>query len=368
MVDTRLSSPPSVETKLLPDETSTIPMSSFSTSEFDQAERYDAWRAFLSPVTDIRRPKVIDETFGGHINMWDFKLFALCQYASSDVGFVSNAKRLRRGGPDHWNLVYMKSGQKHRTIEGGVQAGSSMIQSAGQLALYSLTNPGSGRLGSGEHISIFLPRNLFLGESQSLDRLSDSVIQSTFGQLLVDYLEALLRNLRHLCLSDRDTAASATLAAVRACLVPTADSLVESEKVIQISLRERVRKLVRMNLLDPGLNASWVAANAGVSRSVLYRAFESQGGVLKYIRTLRLNFAAHMLCDRSDTRQIKQIGFACGFRTQQEFSRAFKEHFGCTPFELQDSRDGIDLPLLLQGPAGNDSKGRSWQEFLEQTA
>ena len=119
MVDTRLSSPPSVETKLLPDETSTIPMSSFSTSEFDQAERYDAWRAFLSPVTDIRRPKVIDETFGGHINMWDFKLFALCQYASSDVGFVSNAKRLRRGGPDHWNLVYMKSGQKHRTIEGG---------------------------------------------------------------------------------------------------------------------------------------------------------------------------------------------------------------------------------------------------------
>ena len=73
----------------------------------------------------------------------------------------------------------------------------------------------------------------------------------------------------------------------------------------------------------------------GVSRSALYRVFEQQGGVARYILDRRLTAAHRVLCDADETRRVGEIGAAFGFASDQEFSRAFRNRFGYRPSDIR---------------------------------
>ena len=59
----------------------------------------------------------------------------------------------------------------------------------------------------------------------------------------------------------------------------------------------RMLRHVRENLSDPTLGPDALCQRFGVSRAVLYRAFEPLGGVSAYIRSLRLRRAYELSCD-----------------------------------------------------------------------
>jgi AraC-like DNA-binding protein len=100
---------------------------------------------------------------------------------------------------------------------------------------------------------------------------------------------------------------------------------------------------VELSLFDPGLTASAVAADQGISRRHLDTLFLSGIGisVTAYIWSRRLALAASFLRDpRRSDQKVAQIAYAAGFANPEHFTRKFKRRFGCTPGRWRERRAG----------------------------
>jgi AraC family transcriptional regulator len=90
-----------------------------------------------------------------------------------------------------------------------------------------------------------------------------------------------------------------------------------------------------------------IAANTGVSRHHLLRAFGAATGVsvMRYVRGRRLTEAAHRLADGAG--DILGVAVDAGYNSHEAFTRAFGEQFGVTPAELR-SRGSVEQLALVQ--------------------
>jgi AraC-like DNA-binding protein len=84
--------------------------------------------------------------------------------------------------------------------------------------------------------------------------------------------------------------------------------------------RRRARQYIDAH---PAATPDAVAKGIGVSRSVLYRAFEPSGGVARYIRTRRLAQLRTLLAQPDEGGRIADLAYRCGFSSESDCSRAF---------------------------------------------
>ena len=98
---------------------------------------------------------------------------------------------------------------------------------------------------------------------------------------------------------------------------------------------ERVRKAVVRHLYSPSLGTAKLCLEAATSRSQLYRLFENQGGVARYIQRRRLSESFSVLCDTSHDFSIGRVAEMLCFADASGFSRAFRREFGITPKEVR---------------------------------
>lgn len=87
--------------------------------------------------------------------------------------------------------------------------------------------------------------------------------------------------------------------------------------------------------LDDELDLTKLAEIASFSKFHFQRQFSAYLGISasEYIRQLRLERSAHMLAFRRIA--ICDIAFDCHFSSQEAYSRAFKKHFGVSPFKFR---------------------------------
>jgi AraC-like DNA-binding protein len=98
------------------------------------------------------------------------------------------------------------------------------------------------------------------------------------------------------------------------------------------SMFTRVVQYIERNIESPELSPQSICRRVGISRSQLYRLFVSAGGVANYIRLSRLLKARAELAS-SARQRISNVAYKYGFTSHAHFSRVFKQHFGCTPWE-----------------------------------
>lgn len=93
----------------------------------------------------------------------------------------------------------------------------------------------------------------------------------------------------------------------------------------------RVEAVIRHNLADPELTPQMIAGRCGISRRYLHDLFRDlDRTVLQTIREQRL-LAARDRLRNSREASIAEVAYACGFKDQAMFSRAFRAQFGRTP-------------------------------------
>ena len=96
------------------------------------------------------------------------------------------------------------------------------------------------------------------------------------------------------------------------------------------------------------ITAEALAGYVGVSRATLYRAFDDQGGVARYVQDRRLRHARSVLRRRhqggGSTATIADIAETYGFSSVSHFSRLFKARFGYSPSE-------VEAPVVTPGVA-----------------
>lgn len=107
--------------------------------------------------------------------------------------------------------------------------------------------------------------------------------------------------------------------------------------------RQRVVAFLRSRLADPDLDADTVAQSCYMSRRTLYRLFEgTEGSVMGRLRWLRIDTARQMLRQHPG-RSVSSVAEACGFPSDTQFHRVFREMTGTTPAAYRaDSTPGGD--------------------------
>lgn len=96
------------------------------------------------------------------------------------------------------------------------------------------------------------------------------------------------------------------------------------------SMLAEAQALMRNNLVEP-LATGEIAGYLGISSKKLERVFKRFVGQLpaRFYIGLRLSLARDLL--HHSSLSIEDIGKRCGFSSPSHFSRAFRNHFGCTP-------------------------------------
>lgn len=85
------------------------------------------------------------------------------------------------------------------------------------------------------------------------------------------------------------------------------------------------------------LSVAGITAALGVSRSVIYRLFERDGGPLAYDRMRRLRAVHRAMCNPLNTSTLAELATRYGFRDQATLLRNFRKAFGSTPSKLRDN-------------------------------
>lgn len=113
----------------------------------------------------------------------------------------------------------------------------------------------------------------------------------------------------------------------------------------------------RISGLQLPINIDAVALAGGVSRATLYRAFDGEGGVSRYIQDRRLHHARRALRRRrGPSPTIAEISHDYGFASPNHFSRLFRTRYGYSPSEVS----GPEVPSgisMSNGPMRHDIVG-----------
>ena len=100
-------------------------------------------------------------------------------------------------------------------------------------------------------------------------------------------------------------------------------------------------KLVEDHLDDPQFSVSYLCESLCMSRSQLYRKFESITGQTPndFIRSVRLKHAAQLL--KTGNSSISEISDRVGFNSIKYFNKYFKEEFGVTPTQYRAGEEKV---------------------------
>ena len=98
----------------------------------------------------------------------------------------------------------------------------------------------------------------------------------------------------------------------------------------------RAREFVERHLSDPATGVDELAKVAGLSRHHFSRRFKVETGLApgEYISNERLKMAVTLLQGTSDS--ILTISQNCGYRDPNYFARAFRKHFGISPYNYRN--------------------------------
>lgn len=114
------------------------------------------------------------------------------------------------------------------------------------------------------------------------------------------------------------------------------DDACESARALYVLNRKQAMgRYIDAHIDDRDLDARRLAETFGISRAVLFRAFEETGGVAETITSRRMARAFHRLSRATPRRGlVGMTAAAAGFSDLAHFSRVFRRHIGTAPSNI----------------------------------
>ena len=314
-------------------------MHSFSTSSLPDHQQREAWRAWFSPLFDLRWPSEEAKLpFEADSVTWSAGGAILSRVRAPKLHSLRHARHVRNDPTDHW-VIAVGTRESRITL-----AEEGLLVAAGAPFLVSLADTVESDRDADDRLHLYLPRDRFAALAPELDKANGRVIEGGLGQLLADYLRLLERSLPMLADDELAPLGNAIQAMVAACVAPTAARVAETGGQIDVTRLERVRQVIRRRLHSATLTPGSLCRDVGMSRSQLYRLLEGEGGVIRYIQRHRLRAIHAALSNPGDDRSIAVLAESCGFYEPSTFSRTFRREFGATPSDVRAaSRIGAAL-------------------------
>ncbi|MFM0648599.1 helix-turn-helix domain-containing protein [Paraburkholderia bryophila] len=308
----------------------------FSTDSAPADERFDAWAAH-STYCDMATTYQSALPFDAHRERVSIGPLILAgrtwRHPDPSVAYDSKRTpaRIRADQRDFHSFSLQMSGTAVLR-----SAASTTLKRPGDLYLLDFASPFERIITPGSEISLSVPREWLPADT---GRLHGCSLTRGVGSLFSDYLTSLYNTLPQLTRRDVPHIVQATTALLKASLQPELDTLVAAQTPIRDLLLHRAQRYIDDHLLQPDLTPEKICRDVGLSRAMLYRLFESTGGVMREIRHRRLQRVYQVLSSPAcPTECIREIAWRHGFTDEKYFYRIFRAEFGHTPRETLEQQ------------------------------
>ncbi len=210
----------------------------------------------------------------------------------------------------------------------------------GDILVHDLTQVMAAHVSAGERLAIIVNRS-DLQRRVSRRSLHGIVLDGAAPatRLVADYILGLDRVLLELQ-EEEAPAAEEALLLLLANAINGRTAQWYDELPSTAPMRQRIIDFINYNIADPALGPPMIMARFRLSRSHLYRAFEADGGIARFIRERRLDLAYRLLVEKGARElSIKEIIYRCGLSENVRFSKLFKDRFGLPPHEIRDKNE-----------------------------
>ncbi|TNC16180.1 helix-turn-helix domain-containing protein [Methylobacterium terricola] len=305
-------------------------------------DTFEAYRALYSGGTDVER---LGGALRTEVVAHRLPRMLVFDRRLAGVAHARGPRRVARDGFDHIALHLVLSGSMMLEVPGAVRR-----VEAGNVALFDLTRPQRTWTEGARLVTASIPRDRLEAATLAGLDLHGLVLGPREAGLTIDFLRSLAAHASGL------TPDLASLATESLCLMFGAAltalrgrSTTAASPLAAGRARMRAKAYIEQNLGNPALDATTVATETGLSRSVLYRLFESTGGVARFMQQQRLAQLRRALCRADEARTFDELATATGFTSPSHAGRLFRGAFGVPPGEY---RRGLRARTGLHGPTG----------------
>ena len=307
-----------------------IPSISLSTETVNPKERLSYWSEIYQPTYSLRSTGRDSNDFEASFECWRAAGLAIADARFSSTGpglFIFNCQR--PPGDVLRIRAFVESDQR------GFLDGETKTFSAGEVHFYPYST--SVRT-IGRHVrqtTAYVPFELVGYNPSKYPTHMGLSATSASGRIVNSALALLLDGLKQSPADDAILAAHAFAGLIRGFLSNAKELPGESHELFKRARREALRSFIRNHISDENLGVEMVCAAFGASRATVYREFEEEGGVARYIQGLRLESAQLDLSMSSGRRgTVSEIARRYAFPDTCSFTRAFRRQFGAPPSEF----------------------------------
>ncbi|MCZ7482911.1 MULTISPECIES: helix-turn-helix domain-containing protein [Rhizobium/Agrobacterium group] len=290
------------------------------TREAPPAEQFDLYRSWNSNLGDVTLLREKFEAFAVRQRVWQLGNLALLSLEYPRTGYRRRWNNKKVPVFDHWVLSIPLT-----LLPDG------LLNHSGQFHWHCLSSPYEAEGEDDGTIALILPRDFAFSQPYDL------AIRPEMSALIIDYIQLLHHSLPGRVERDAEHMAVATTSLLSACITPTRDRVFEADGPINAVIMMRAKKLIATQLAMRDLSPEKLCRDLNVSRSRLYRIFETSGGISNYIRRQRLLRTRDILANENDRRSISVIAEEWGFTDPSTYSRTFRREFGVTPKEAREA-------------------------------
>jgi AraC-like DNA-binding protein/mannose-6-phosphate isomerase-like protein (cupin superfamily) len=256
---------------------------------------------------------------------------------STSLEYDRTPAHIARGGLDHYHVtlclqgeMWFSSGRRELTI----QPGDIFLVDMAQPNRTRLTGVGAERA---RLMSIILPRGVLAPRLANPDSAAASFLPASHShaRLLASHFAALWQPPvpEAGSLEDAIEAMADIMAAAAGGTTDTEHGVERAEHHLYLSM---IKRYIAANLESRSLSALALGRRFQISRASLYRLFEADGGLVRYVQEQRLNHALMLLISpASQDKRLIDLAVALQFSSDSTFVRAFRQQFGRTPGEIR---------------------------------
>jgi AraC-like DNA-binding protein len=243
---------------------------------------------------------------------------------------------IARGGLDHYQVtlclqgeMQFASGRRELTLRPGDICLIDMAQPNRTL----LTEANDDRI----HImSLILPRAVLAPRLAYPDSATASFLSGSgrHGRLLASQFAALRQPaVPEDSLTATVEAITDIVAAAAGHALDVSGDVTRAERHLHLAM---IKRHIEANLDTDLLAADHLCRRFRISRASLYRLFEAEGGLARYVQEQRLNRALRLLISpASRGKRLINLAVELQFSSDSTFIRAFRRQFGLTPGEIR---------------------------------
>ncbi|MGK7869877.1 helix-turn-helix domain-containing protein [Falsiroseomonas sp. E2-1-a20] len=302
----------------------------FSTLDLPPWQQFDAWQASSAGTVEVTPLADPAAGFPAERAVWALGPMALMTMRAPAARLVRTAAAARRSSLDHWMITIALRGERRIRTDAGC-----LTIPAGVASIASMNDVFDSDRSDIDWLCLCLPRDLAPEIATALNASRDTPLDTSMGRILASFLLQLAAEIPSLGEAEQARVVESTRAIVAASIAPSAEAMAAAQAQIDLVQLSRVKVIIRQHLRSAILTAERLSRLAGVSRSQLYRLFEHQGGVARYIQSERLRAACRALAAPEGERDISAIAEDVGFFDPSAFSRAFRREFGVSPREFR---------------------------------